>query len=228
MIFKSVLKKLDEADFLLSLSFPAVMTVLAILDHSPYSTWLAWGGWLFMILYVLFTVVFRNRSIERNEPATRRNTAIQFLGRLILLLIVPGQLSLDTFQNYFYASTAGAGLSIVVALFIAFIHKAASDIKSTKEFGFGMLILVLCFIGLSTYPFIAEITTYFMGKDTTSLLYVIATFVFEFSSVYLIFARHIKSGEAEIGPDMKSEKAIIIIVLGWIFGFGTLSVVMAV
>ncbi|MDG1331700.1 MAG: hypothetical protein P8P74_05180 [Crocinitomicaceae bacterium] len=208
------------------MSFPAVMAFLAILDHSPYSIWLAWGGWLFMILYVLFTIVFRNRSIERNEPATRRNTTIQLIIRLILLLIVPGQLSLDTVQNYFYASTAGAGLSIVVALFIAFIHKAYKDLESTKEFGIGLLVMVLCFIGLTTYPFVAEIVRYFGEKDTSSILYLIAIFVFEFSSVYLIFARHIKSGDSQIGPDMKSDKAIIVIVLGWILGFGILAAVM--
>lgn len=226
MIFKSILKRLDEVDLILSLSFPAVMALLAILNNSPYSTWLAWGGWLFMILYVLFTIVFRNRSLERNEPITRRNTTIQLIARLILLLVIPGQLNFDTFQNYFYASTAGAGLSIVIALFIAFIHKAAKDRESAKQFGIGMLVFVLCLIGLTIYPFVAELVRYFGEKGPSSVLYLIATFIFEFSTVYLIFARHIRSDESAIGPDMKNEKAIIVIVLGWILGFGILAAVM--
>lgn len=226
MIFKSILKKLDEVDLVLSLSFPAVMAVLAILDHSPYSIWLAWGGWLFMILYVLFTIVFRNRSLERNEPVTRRNTTIQLVIRLLLLLVIPGQLSLDTFQNYFYASTAGAGLSIVIGLFVAFIHKSFGNVESARHFGIGMLFTVVCFIGITTFPFVAEIVIYFKGKDTMSILYLVGTFIFEFVSVYLIFARHIKSGEKSIGPDMKNGMVIGVIVLGWVFGLGILAAVM--
>ena len=221
------MKRLDEVDLILTLSFPAIMTILAILDNSPYSTWLAWGGWLFMLLYVLFILVFRNRRIERNEPVTRRNTTIQLAIRLVLLLLVPGQLSLDTLQAYFYASTAGAALSIVVALIVAFIHKSIRDPKLALDFGIGLLLLVLTFIGLSTYPFIAEIVRYYSGKDGTSITYLLVTFVIEFSSVYIIFARHIKSDESAIGPDVKNESIFVVIILGWLIGFATLAGIFA-
>lgn len=225
MIFKSMLKRLDQLDLVLSLSFPAVMAVLAILDHSPYSNWLAFGGWLFMILYVLFALVFRNRSIERNEPITRRNTTIQLIGRLVLLLIVPGAYSLERFQDYFYASTAGASLSIVVALIIAFIHMAVKDVKSTKQFGIGLIAIVVCLIGAVIYPFVAEIVRHFSEKELSSILYLVGTFIFEFASVYIIFARFIKSDDGAIGPDVENVAMFIIIPLGWFFGMGALSAI---
>ena len=202
------------------------MSVLAILDHSPYSIWLAWGGWLFMILYVLFTLVFRNRSIERNEPISRRNTTIQLLLRLIVMLLIPSQLSLSSFQSYFYASTAGAALPIVIGLIIAFMHKGLGDIKSVKQFGVGMLLFVLILIGLTTVPFVAEISRYFVGKDIWSVIYLGITFIVEFSTVYLIFARHIKSKESAIGPDVKNGMIFVVIILSWVFGLGILAAVM--
>lgn len=227
MISEALLKRLDQVDLVLSLSFPAVMAVLAILDHSPYSNWLAWGGWLFMILYVLMAIVFRNRSIERNEPVTRRNTSIQLLVRIFLWIFVASEFSLDNLQSYFYASTAGVGLSIVVALFIAFIHKIFDEYEDAKSAGLGLVILVLGLIGLTTFPFVAEIVRHFSGKDLSSVLYLIATFIFEFSSVYLIFARHINSGENAIGPDADNPALFVVIPLGWIFGLGILAAVIA-
>lgn len=225
IIFKSILKKLDLLDLILTLSFPMVMSVLAILDHSPYSIWLAWGGWLFMILYVLFTLVFRNRSIDRNEPISRRNTTIRLVIRLIIILIVPAQLSLSSLQSYFYASTAGAALSIVVALIIAFIHKGLRDTESAKKFGIGLLVFVIVLIGLATFPFVAEISRYFIKKDISNVVYLCITFITEFSSVYLIFTRHIKSDESAIGPDMKNEMIFVVIILGWIIGLGVLAAI---
>ncbi|MFK7784674.1 MAG: hypothetical protein AB8B56_06155 [Crocinitomicaceae bacterium] len=224
-IYHQLLKRLDQLDLVLSLSFPAVMAVLAILDHSPYSKWLAFGGWLFMILYVLFALVFRNRSIQRNEPVTRRNATIQLLGRIVLLLIIPGAYDFDRFQDYFYASTAGAGLSIVVALLVAFIHKGIKDAKSAKQFGLGLIALIVCLIGVVTYPFIAEIVRHFSEKELSSILYLVGTFIFEFSSVYIIFAKFIKSNDSAIGPDVENAAIFIVIPLGWFLGLGALSAI---
>lgn len=178
-----------------------------------------------MTLYVLFAIVFRNRSIERNEPVTRRNTTIQLLGRLLVLLLVPGEYNFESFQDYFYASTAGAGLSIVVALFVAFVHMTIKDVTSTKQIGVGLIALVLGLIGLVTYPFIAEIVRHFGDKELTSILYLIGTFIFEFSSVYIIFAKYIKSPDGAIGPDAENPAIFIVIPLGWIFGLGALSAI---
>lgn len=213
-------KFLDRIDLYLTLVLPFAMAFIAVLDHSPYATWLIWGGWLFMVLYVLFILVFHQKRIQENKPKQRRYISVRLLVRFSLIMIIPAQGNFNALQDYIYAATAGSALALVLALFIAFIQKALDNTESTKQFGIGLLVFVLVLIGITTYPFAAELIRFYEFNNEFRVAYLIITFAMEFVSIYFIFYEFIKSKRAAIGPDVENPMIFVGTLFAWFFGLG--------
>ena len=227
MNFATVNKILDRLDLGLTLVLPFAMALLAVLDHSPHAKWFIWGGWLFMMLYVLFILVFHKKRIQENKPKQRRYISARLLVRFTLILLIPSQGTFEGLQDYIYAATAGSALALVMALFIAFIQKALDDTESTKQFGVGLLIFVLVLIGITVYPFAAELIRFYEFNDPFRVAYLIITFLIEFASIYFIFNDFIKSKAESIGPDVENHMIFIVALFVWFFGLGITHVIVS-
>lgn len=191
------------------------MAFLAVLDGSPYTVWLIWGGWLFICLYALFFTIFNRRSVD--DPGGKRDTLkfSRFILRLGMLMSVPLSGALISLQDFFYSAVAGNALSIVIALFFAFILKAFSNLEGAKKFGIGLLIFVLILLGITIYPFVAEIIRFYQGASNYQIFYIGLAFLIEFMVVLRMVFNFIRSGSSVIGSEIKNPFVYIGLIFGW-------------
>ena len=217
-------KVLDRLDLCITLVLPFAMAFMAVLEQSPYAKWFIWGGWLFMLLFLLFTLVFHKKRIAENKQHQRRYVSLRFLVRVLLIILIPSMGSWDAIQDYIYAATAGSALALVLAILVAFIHKALDNTAATKHFGVGFLIFVILLIGIAVFPFAAETIRYYKFKGGYQISYLLITFLIEFASIYFIFYEFIKSRAKAIGPDVENHFIFIGAIFVWFFGLGITNV----
>lgn len=194
------------------LLIPFGMAVVAIWYNSPYGYMMIWAGWLVFILHVL--LMGQIKGALWDELPTHLPYIIL---RIPLVLLIPTFNDYLTFKDYFYSEVLAETISMLIVFgYFLFFYEDEKGKGFREEMGWFSSLLILLLIGISLFPFIAEIYSHFYSIGKYSLIYALLIIIPSFYLKYQLFSK-IFSDELDILHQHKYDDLVFIpiIVLGW-------------